>query len=181
MKKIKDMSMEELGAFVCTALGKEGIDTVLSGGCCVEIYSHGRYTSDDIDLIDRFNGGHRKIKAVMEKLGFKEHKMKRYFVHDETALFIEFPRGPLGVGDAPVKDIASRKSETGTLKLLTPTDCIKDRLAGYYYWDDEQNLEQALWVANENDFDMDAIEEWSKSEGMLEKFKIFLKRVDIAI
>jgi hypothetical protein len=58
---------------------------------------------------------------------------------------------------------------------------IKDRLAGYYHWDDEQNLEQALWVANENDFDMDAIEEWSKSKGMLEKFKIFLKRVDIAI
>ena len=63
MKPIKEMSMEELGAFVCSALGKEGIETVLSGGCCVEIYSHGRYTSDDIDLIDRFNGGHRKIKA----------------------------------------------------------------------------------------------------------------------
>jgi len=53
-------------------LEKEEIETVLSGGCCVEIYSHGRYTSDDIDLIDRFNGGHRKIKTVMEKLGFRE-------------------------------------------------------------------------------------------------------------
>jgi len=44
------MSMEELGAFVCSTLEKEGIETVLSGGCCVEIYSHGRYTSDDIDI-----------------------------------------------------------------------------------------------------------------------------------
>ena len=177
MKKIKDMSMEELGAFECSALEKEGIDTVLSGGCCVEIYSHGRYTSDDIDLIDRFNGGHRKIKAIMEKLGFREHKMKRYFVHDETPLFIEFPRGPLGVGDAPVKEIALRKSETGMLKLLTPTDCIKDRLAGYYHWDDEQNLEQAVWVASENKFDMEAVEVWSKNEGMLEKFEVFRKRI----
>jgi len=177
MKSIGEMSMEELGAFVCSALEKEGIETVLSGGCCVEIYSHGRYTSDDIDLIDRFNGGHRKIKEVMEKLGFKEHKMKRYFVHNETALFIEFPRGPLGVGDAPIDTIALRKSETGILKLLTPTDCIKDRLAGYYHWDDEQNLEQAVWVALENEFDMIEVETWSLAENMNDKFEIFKQKV----
>ena len=179
MKTVKEMSMEELGAYICSSLEKEGIDTVLSGGCCVEIYSHGRYTSDDIDLIDRFNGGHRKIKAVMEKIGFKEHKMKRYFVHTETALFIEFPRGPLGVGDAPVREISQRRSETGILKLLTPTDCIKDRLAGYYHWDDEQNLEQAIWVAMENDFDMLSIKEWSIVEGMVEKFEVFRVRVEV--
>ena len=177
MKPIKEMSMEELGAFVCSALEKEGIETVLSGGCCVEIYSHGRYTSDDIDLIDRFNGGHRKIKAVMENLGFKEHKLKRYFVHNETPLFIEFPRGPLGVGDAPIQTISKRKSETGILKLLTPTDCIKDRLAGYYHWDDEQNLEQAIWVAQSNEFDMKAVEKWSENEGKMDKFSIFKERL----
>jgi hypothetical protein len=84
----------------------------------------------------------------------------------------------LGIGDAPIKEIASRKSETGVLKLLTPTDCIKDRLAGYYHWDDEQNLEQAIWVASENVFDMVAIEEWSKNEGMIEKFELFKERVE---
>ena len=29
MKSINDMSMEELGAYVCLALEKEGVDTVL--------------------------------------------------------------------------------------------------------------------------------------------------------
>jgi hypothetical protein len=178
VKTVKEMSMEELGAFVCSSLEKEGIETVLSGGCCVEIYSHGKYTSDDMDLIDRFNGGHRKIKAVMEKIGFREYKMKRYFVHDDTELFIEFPRGPLGVGDTPVREVASRKSETGALKLLTPTDCIKDRLAGYYHWGDEQNLEQAIWVAEANAFDMLAVKEWSEFEGMSEKFEVFRDRVE---
>ncbi len=71
MKSIKNMSMAELAAYVCSALEKNGIETVLSGGYCVEIYSNSRYTSDDIDLIDRFNGGHRKIKEVMESIGFK--------------------------------------------------------------------------------------------------------------
>lgn len=178
MKPIGKMSMEELAAYVCDTLEKEGIETVLSGGCCVELYSQGRYTSDDIDLIDRYNGGHRKIKKIMEKIGFKEYKMKRYFVHDDTPLFIEFPKGPLGVGDAPVNKIAERETETGILKLLTPTDCIKDRLSAYYHWDDTQSLEQAVWVADENKYDKKSIKEWSEKEGMLDKYEHFVQKVE---
>jgi hypothetical protein len=176
MKSIKDMSMEELAGYVCSQLEKEGIKTVLSGGSCVEIYSQGKYTSDDIDLIDRFNGGHTKIKNVMVQLGFKEHN--RYFVHEDTRYFIEFPRGPLGVGDAPITEIASRENETGILRLLTPNDCIKDRLAAYYHWDDPQSLEQAIWVAQQNKFDIDSIKEWSMNEKELDKFEIFKSRLD---
>ena len=109
-------------------------------------------------------------------MGFKEHN--RYFVHDDTELFIEFPRGPLGVGDAPVNDIATMKEETGILRLLTPTDCIKDRLAAYYHWDDPQSLEQAVWVAEKNAFDLASIEEWSEKENMVDKFIIFRRRVE---
>lgn len=175
MKSIKDMSMEELAGYVCSQLEKEGIKTVLSGGSCVEIYSEGKYTSDDIDLVDRFNGGHTKIKNVMVQLGFKEYN--RYFVHEDTRYFIEFPRGPLGVGDAPITEIASRENETGILRLLTPNDCIKDRLAAYYHWDDPQSLEQAIWVAQQNKFYIDSIKEWSMNEKELDKFEIFKSRL----
>ena len=60
MKQVGEMSIEELAAYVCTALNQKGIETMLSGGCYVQIYSQGRYTFDDIDLVDRFNGGHRR-------------------------------------------------------------------------------------------------------------------------
>jgi len=176
MKSIKQMSMEELAAYVCSELEKDGIETVLSGGSCVEIYSQGKYTSDDIDLIDRFNGGHTKIKNVMLKLGFKEHN--RYFVHEDTPLFIEFPRGPLGVGDAPVNEIALKEEDTGILKLLTPTDCIKDRLAAYFHWDDLQSLEQAVWVAEQNEFDMESVRTWAVNENEIEKFESFRARLE---
>lgn len=176
MKSIRDMSMEELAGYVCSQLENEGIKTVLSGGSCVEIYSEGKYTSDDIDLVDRFNGGHTKIKNIMVQLGFKEYN--RYFVHEDTRYFIEFPRGPLGVGDAPITEIASRENETGILRLLTPNDCIKDRLAAYYHWDDPQSLEQAIWVAQQNKFDIDSIKEWSMNEKELDKFEIFKSRLD---
>jgi len=176
MKSIKQMSMEELAAYVCSALEKDGIETVLSGGSCVEIYSQGKYTSDDIDLIDRFNGGHTQIKNVMLKLGFKEHN--RYFVHEDTPLFIEFPRGPLGVGDEPVNEIALKEEDTGILKLLTPTDCIKDRLAAYLHWDDLQSLEQAVWVAEQNEFDMESVRTWAVNENEIEKFEVFRGRLE---
>lgn len=83
----------------------------------------------------------------MDELGFTEHD--RYFVHKDTKLFIEFPSGPLGVGDAPVDDIVEIDTEAGVLRLLTLTDCIKNRLATYYHWDDEQCLQQTIWVAQQ--------------------------------
>lgn len=175
MKSIHNMSMEELGAYVCSKLEEHGIKTVLSGGTCVSIYSHGKYTSDDIDLINRYNAREAEITKVMTALGFKEYN--RYFIHDDTKFFLEFPRGPLGVGDAPVTDIASKEYETGVLRLLTPTDCIKDRLSAYYHWNDEQSLQQAVWVAKENIFDLQEIESWSENEQEPKKFQIFKSKI----
>lgn len=174
---VKDMNMKELGGFICDALMAKDIHVVLSGGSCVEIYSRGEYTSYDLDLINRYNEQFKKIHQVMSELGFREHD--RYFVHDDTKLFIEFPSGPLGVGDTPVNEIAEIDTEAGVLRLLTPTDCIKDRLAAYYHWDDEQCLQQAIWVAEQNKFDLESVRTWSVKEGAEEKLLIFLKSIGI--
>ena len=174
-KQIIDMDMKELGGFICEALIAKDIHVVLSGGSCVEIYSRGDYTSYDLDLINQYNEQFKKIHAVMDELGFKEHD--RYFVHVDTKLFIEFPSGPLGVGDTPVNDIAEIDTEAGVLRLLTPTDCIKDRLAAYYHWDDEQCLQQAVWVAKQNEFDLESVMQWSKKESSINKFNIFKEQL----
>ena len=58
------------------------------------------------------------------------------------------------------------------------TDCIKDRLAAYYYWDDLQSLEQAVWVAKKDDCNLDAVKSWSESEGELEAYQDFLKKLE---
>jgi len=59
------------------------------------------------------------------------------------------------------------------LKLLSPTDCVKERLAAFYYWDDGQSLEQAILVCLDNDIYIKEVERWSKNEGMQSKFRIF--------
>jgi hypothetical protein len=172
-KQIKDMDIKELGGLICDALIAKDIYVVLSGGSCVEIYSRGEYTSWDLDLINQYNEQFKKIRAVMYELGFKEQN--KYFVHEDTNYFIEFPSGPLGVGDAPVENIAEIDTEAGVLRLLTPTDCVKDRLAAYYHWDDEQSLQQAIWVAQLNIIDLQSIKEWSVKEASEVKYTIFEK------
>lgn len=175
MSNIKNMSMIELASYVCENLSKHNIEVVLSGGSCVEIYSKGDYTSYDLDLINRYNEVFFSIKKVMESLGFEEKG--KYFVHEDTSYFIEFPSGPLGVGDDNVSEIQEINTKYGTLKLLTPTDCVKDRLAAYYHWDDNQSLTQAIWVAKKNDIDIQEIKKWSKKEKSLDKFLNFLDAI----
>ena len=50
MKKIKEMSLGELAAYVCTHLQKNDIHCVLTGGACVSIYTENRYKSYDSDF-----------------------------------------------------------------------------------------------------------------------------------
>ena len=50
MKSIKEMTMEELAAYVCSQLEKEGIETVLSGGSCVERSIHKEDTPPTISI-----------------------------------------------------------------------------------------------------------------------------------
>jgi hypothetical protein len=107
----------------------------------------------------------------MEKLGFKERG--RYFIHPETTLFVEFPDGPLSVGEEPVKEISEFELSTGTLKVLSPTDCVKDRLCAFYFWNDLQGLEQAVLVAKSQQVDLKEIKRWSKVEGKEKEYKTF--------
>jgi hypothetical protein len=67
--------------------------------------------------------------------------------------------------------------ETGVLTLLTPEDCIRDRLTAYFHWNDRQSLEQAVWVAQRHVFDVDRVRAWALAEGMSGKFSTFLERL----
>jgi hypothetical protein len=104
MKQIKNMSQVELAAYVQDSLQEEGIKVVLSGGSAVSFYSSDKYVSKDLDLINTLFAKRSKIKLVMEKIGFQEQG--RYFVNPETQFFVEFPDGPLSVGEEPVKQVS---------------------------------------------------------------------------
>ena len=165
------MSRADLGAFVQEHLRSKGLDMVLSGGACVSIYSKDKYVSMDLDMIHTslLKPKRKLIRESMAELGFAEKG--RYFIHPHTDIFIEFPGGPPTVGEEAVKDIHERKESTGVLKIISPTDSVKDRLTGYYHWKDQQCLDQAILVAQYTQIDIKEIQRWSKNEGKLDLFK----------
>lgn len=171
MRELASMSAEEVAGLVCEALLAAGITTTLSGGGCVAIWSKGKYVSRDLDFIEEGLVPRRKVKAVLAALGFVEKR--RYFVHPDTAFFIEFPTGPLTVGDERVHKVAIRHTTAGRLRLLSPTDCVKDRLAAYFHWDDRQALEQAMLVSRAQQIDMVDLRRWAAAEGATDKLDDF--------
>jgi hypothetical protein len=169
MKSIKEMNISELAAFICSHLNSYGIRAVLSGGACVSIYTNNEYESFDLDFIENISTHKEKISEIMSKIGFVQDN--RYYVNSDTKYYVEFPTGPLSIGSELVKKIEELDFPTGKLLLLSPTDCVKDRLAAYYYWDDMQSLDQAINVAKINKIEIDEILRWSQVEKQIEKFE----------
>jgi hypothetical protein len=173
MKRFSKMSQAEVAAFVQTHLKNQGIDVILSGGAAVSLYTDNLYISADIDLVDINFVKRSKFIDAMEMIGF--HEKNRYFIHPETKHIVEFPPGPLSVGDEPVLRIKEIKLSTGILRVISPTDCVKDRLAAYYFWNDQQSLKQALLVAKYKRVGLHEIRNWSQSIGKIQEYQVFIK------
>lgn len=168
------MSRLELAAFVASEFRRRKIDVVLSGGSCVSIYSADKYVSMDLDFVNAGFARRAVIRETMAFLGFREEN--RYFRHPDTDLLVEFPPGPLGVGEEPVKQIDEITTETGVVRIVSPTDCVKDRLTWYYHDNDTECLDQALLVAASTDIDIGEVERWSAVEGKSEAFNAIKAR-----
>jgi hypothetical protein len=170
MKLLEEMTQTELCTYVQAHLKEKGITVILSGGLSVSIYSSGKYVSKDIDLVNVYSVRRREIIDVMNDIGFNE--VGRYFKHPKSKYIVEFPPGPLTVGEEPIKQVNEISCSTGLLKVISPTDCIKDRLAAYFHWGDRQCLSQAIMVADQQDIDIQEISRWADGEGKLQEFEI---------
>jgi hypothetical protein len=175
MKSIADMTQLELAAYVHSHLRTEKIEVVLSGGAAVSYFTNNIYLSKDIDLINLYSENRKNIRGAMEKIGFRE--ISRYFAHPQSEYIIEFPAGPLAVGKEPVKEIIEVRFSTGSLRIISPTECVKDRLSAFYYWSDFQALAQASMVTKDQLVDLNEIRRWSETEGKTEEYKLFLENI----
>ncbi len=50
--------------------------------------------------------------------------------------------------------------------------------SAYFHWDDLQSLEQAVWVAEQNEFDMESVRVWAVNEKEIGKFEVFKGRLE---
>ena len=175
MTEITDLAIGELAAYIAEHLRNKGIEVVLVGGACISIYSANEYSSFDLDFIITSTSTRQKVRAALAEIDFIEEN--RYFVNPLTPFFVEFPSGPLAIGDEPPSEISTLRFSTGNLRLLSPTDCVKDRLAAFYHWKDQQSLEQAILIASDHDIDIAEVRRWSVNEGFAEVFEKNVSRL----
>lgn len=153
----------QLWRFVASHLEARGIGVVLVGGAVVAVYTRGAYRSGDLDFVQEQLFDDR-VPAAMAEIGFRRKGL--HFAHPKCPhLFVEFVSGPLGIGDD--LDIEPRREtvEGQVLKILSPTDCVRDRLASTIHFRARECLDQAVLVAKAQEVDWQRIRKWCDGEG----------------
>ena len=169
MISLSGLTIGELAAYIAGHLHNKGIETVLVGGACISIYSANEYSSFDLDFVITGSSTRQKLRAALTEIDFTEEN--RYFINPQTPFFVEFPSGPLAIGDEPPSEISTLRFSTGNLRLLSPTDCVKDRLAAFYHWKDQQSFEQAILIARDHIINIEEVRRWSVNEGFAEVYE----------
>jgi hypothetical protein len=148
----------------------------MTGGSAATFYAPRAYLSDDIDFViaARGVGGEDALK----KLGYR--KKGDYYVHALSRFPLEFPPGPLAVGDDYVESWKTFRRKRQLLHVLSPTDACRDRLASFLFWNDFRGLQQALDVcrAQHKKVDLEIVRSWCLRERQAEKFRLFKQRLE---
>lgn len=176
MIDLRTCSEKELWEYVAVHLKKNGIDTTLVEGAVVAIYSNGAYRSGDLDFV-RSSILNKNLEETMKKISFKKHG--RHYIHPKCKhLFVEFPSGPpLGIGEDN-KIIPDEVDVDGTIiKIFSPTDCVKDKLASYIHFKANECLDQAVLVAQNNDIHFQKVKRWCKNENSLWAYEVFINKL----
>jgi hypothetical protein len=120
----------------------------------------------------------KRIESALAEIGFK--KMEGgHFDHPDSKYYAEFVPPPVSIGQEVVTRLGNLKTKCRTLSLLTPTDCVKDRLAAHIHWKDHQAFEQALLVVLRHSVHLKAIESWAAQEEGTKAFAEFKAELDL--
>ncbi len=175
MSRKRSPGLKEVARRVALALEKEGLRAVLTGGACASLYSGGAYQSSDLDFVLLEAVREQRLVRAMASIGFVLRG--GHFVCPGLPFFVEFPKGPLGIGRdiriAPVR-LPVRGTE---IAALSATDACRDRLAAFYHWNDRASLKVALAIARRHRVDLKLIRSWSEGEGAGPAFEEFLGRL----
>lgn len=173
MKSKVTQGIRYWAARVSALLEKGGIEVVLTGGACVSVYTRNRYQSFDLDFVNIRGVPSRQISKTLEAAAFK--KEGRVFMHPDCPYAVDILSPPLSIGAEPVSRTEEMIVGSNKFHLLTPSDSVKDRLAAFYYWNDQQALEQALMICLAKRVALAPIKKWSQGEGQEPKYDTFLR------
>jgi hypothetical protein len=165
---------------VASALEAHGISGILTGGAAAALYAPHDYASLDADFILTHDDALRDVAIALRSIGFERIGRSRLFSHPRSQFTIDFPKGPLSVGAEYIHETHVIERKGLRLGVLSRIDCIRDRLAHYYHWNDYTALNAAVGVAaaGAGEVDLDLLRAWTlrESPDLIEKFSEFKRR-----
>jgi hypothetical protein len=181
----ENSTLEDVCFAVAAVLDRFSIRGVLTGGSAATIYAPQVYASMDadfvlVDLVER-----ERLREALASVGFVPSASAGMFEHARCRYTVDFPKGPLAVGGDYIHETATIQRGDVSLRILTPTDCVRDRLAHFYHWDDYTALNAAVGVARSQreHVDLSKLREWTEREvgpgaaDRRSKFQEFLNRL----
>ena len=174
----KCCTVEQLWRYVAWHLENAGIRSVLVGGAALAIHTEGRYRTSSLDLVPD-DLMRREVPELLLSLGFAAQR-NRNFAHPECPhLTIRLPMGPVEIGgEFPIAP-DEIEVEGRRLRILSPSDCVKDRLASYAHLRSPRFLDQASLICQHQParVDLGQIEHWCEGNGSMDAFKELKRRL----
>lgn len=169
-------TLDELAFIVCTAFHLVGECIILSGGGAATVYAPDAYQSRDLDFVLDFQKSFPGLSAEpLMNLGFRQSGGS--YAHPESPFLVEFMTEPPMVGQEDIPSWDTLRRDDLILHILSPTDCVRDRLAAFLWWNDFSALEQALAVTVRQGVDQNLVQAWCQREGKPEKYAIYRDRL----
>ncbi len=160
---------------VSAALRRHRIDAILTGGACASLHARGDYLSYDLDYIVLGTVTRAQLDRAMATRSFTRTGAE--YRHPKVPFFVEFPPGPLAIGDDDLVEPVDIRVGNTRVSALSATDSCRDRLAAFYHWNDLQSLRVAAAIARRQRVDLDAIRRWSVKEGYADAFRQFEREI----
>jgi hypothetical protein len=181
----EDSTLEDVCFEVAAALDRFSIKGVLTGGSAATVYSPDSYASKDADFVLTGSAKRDNLREALATIGFVPSDTVGMFEHPRTPYTVDFPKGPLAVGGDYIQAVATLERGGVRLNILTVTDCVRDRLAHFFHWDDYTALTAAIGVARSHrqSVDIANLREWTDRESgsgrddHRPKFEQFLSRL----
>lgn len=101
MRITRDSSLREVAFAVCTALDRVGVTAVLTGGGAATLYAPEAIQSFDLDFVLEVYSDEKLPGKALEELGYRREGHD--YRHRASRFQLEFPAGPLAIGDERIE------------------------------------------------------------------------------
>ena len=114
-----ESSLVDIAFAVCTVLDGAGVTAVLTGGSAATYYAPDAYQSADLDFVITLHRTGTGGEAALERIGYR--RRIDYYVHDVAPFPLEFPPGPLRIGDDAITAWHDARARLQRLTSAVPT------------------------------------------------------------